>query len=160
MGAAGGREARHPGEPPELRRLHRFVAGAGLPRRGRIADRLGVLRPLRPHGRAPGRRPNQNLKSAQSPHPGGRESAQAPAAQVRPGRKGALMTSGHAWVLLLAWLPALWVAREWRESARRAALVLKAPGLAAVLIALAEPRVTVHETKVAAAILIDTSARL
>src|SRR4051812_19186473 len=68
------------------------------------------------------------------------------------------MTFGHAWILLLAWLPALWVWREWRESARRPALVLKAAGLSAVLIALAEPRITIYETKVAAAILVDTSA--
>ena len=68
------------------------------------------------------------------------------------------MTFGHAWVLLLAWLPAAWVFWEWRESARRTALILKAAGLAAVLVALAEPRLTVHETKVAAAILVDTSA--
>ena len=68
------------------------------------------------------------------------------------------MTFGHAWVLLIAWLPALWVLREWRESARRTALVLKAAGLAAVLLALAEPRLVVQESKVAAAILVDTSA--
>ena len=68
------------------------------------------------------------------------------------------MTFGHAWVLLFAWLPALWVYWEWRDSARRIALLLKAGGLAAVLLALAEPRATVYETKVAAAILVDTSA--
>src|SRR5258707_10163889 len=68
------------------------------------------------------------------------------------------MTFGHAWVLALACLPAIWLAWEWRESARRVALSLKALGLAAVLIALAEPRVTVYESKVAAAILVDTSA--
>src|SRR5579872_1458039 len=68
------------------------------------------------------------------------------------------MTFGHAWVLLFACLPAAWVFWEWRESARRTALVLKAAGITAVLIALSEPRLTVHETKVAAAILVDTSA--
>jgi Ca-activated chloride channel family protein len=68
------------------------------------------------------------------------------------------MTFGHAWVLLFCWLPALWVFWEWRDSARRTALALKAAGAAAVLFALAEPRVTVYETKVAAAILVDTSA--
>src|SRR5262249_38146912 len=59
---------------------------------------------------------------------------------------------------LLVSLPILWLAWEWRESARRIALLLKASGAAAVLIALAEPRVTVYETKVAAAILVGTSA--
>ena len=44
------------------------------------------------------------------------------------------------------------------ESARRIALLLKAGGLTAVLLALSEPRITVYETKVAAAILVDTSA--
>src|SRR6266581_5906272 len=68
------------------------------------------------------------------------------------------MSFAHTWVLLFACLPALWVYWEWRDSARRIALLLKAGGLAAVLIALAEPRVTVYETKVAAAILVDTSA--
>ena len=70
------------------------------------------------------------------------------------------MTFEHPWVLLLALLPALWVFREWRGSARRVALSLKAAGLAAVLVALAEPRVVVYATKVAAGILVDTSASL
>ncbi|HTM50828.1 MAG TPA: VWA domain-containing protein [Bryobacteraceae bacterium] len=68
------------------------------------------------------------------------------------------MTFEHPWVLLGALLPAVWLVWEWRESARRVALALRAAGLAAVLIALAEPRLTVYETKVAAAILVDTSA--
>jgi Ca-activated chloride channel homolog len=68
------------------------------------------------------------------------------------------MTFEHPWVLLGALLPAAWLVWEWRESARRVALALRAAGLAAVLIALAEPRLTVYETKVAAAILVDTSA--
>src|SRR5216683_622937 len=68
------------------------------------------------------------------------------------------MTFGHPWVLLFACLPALWVYWEWRDSARRIALLLKAAGLAAVLVALSEPRITIYETKVAAAILVDTSA--
>ncbi len=68
------------------------------------------------------------------------------------------MSFVHAWVLLLAWIPALWVYWEWRSSARRTALVLKAISLSAVLIALAEPRMTVYERKVAAAILVDTSS--
>ena len=70
------------------------------------------------------------------------------------------MTFSHPWILLLAALPALWVFREWRGSARRVALCLKAGGLAAVLIALAEPRVVVYATRVAAGILVDTSASL
>src|SRR6266849_10898946 len=70
------------------------------------------------------------------------------------------MSYEHPWLLLLAILPLLWVLREWRNSARRAALCLKAAGLAAVLIALAEPRVETYESKVAAGIMVDTSASL
>ena len=47
---------------------------------------------------------------------------------------------------------------EWRSSARRAALLLKAAAILAVLLALAQPRLTVYETKVALAVLVDTSA--
>jgi Ca-activated chloride channel family protein len=70
------------------------------------------------------------------------------------------MTFEHPWVLLLAALPLLWALKEWPGSARRIALSLKAAGLSAVLVALSEPRVSVYETKVAAAVLVDTSASL
>jgi uncharacterized membrane protein len=68
------------------------------------------------------------------------------------------VTFEHPWLVLGALLPAVWLVWEWRESARRVALALKAAGLAAVVIALSEPRLTVYETKEAAAILVDTSA--
>ncbi|MEX2261791.1 MAG: VWA domain-containing protein [Bryobacteraceae bacterium] len=68
------------------------------------------------------------------------------------------MTFERAWVLLLCWLPLAWAAWDWRRSPRRTALVLKALALAAVLLALAEPRLTVFESKVAVALLVDTSA--
>ena len=59
----------------------------------------------------------------------------------------------------LAWTPgSVGLVGVARFAPRRTALLLKAAGLAAVLIALAEPRLTVHESKVAAAILVDTSA--
>ena len=70
------------------------------------------------------------------------------------------MTFDRAWVLLLALLPCAWVVWEWRSSARRAALVLKAAAILAVILALAQPRLTVYESKVALAILVDTSASL
>src|ERR1044071_1806930 len=70
------------------------------------------------------------------------------------------MSFGHPWMLLFIALPIGWVWWEWRESARRLALCLKAIGLAAVLVALSEPRASVYETKVAAGILVDTSASL
>jgi Mg-chelatase subunit ChlD len=68
------------------------------------------------------------------------------------------MTFDRAWVLLLAWLPLAWVIWEWRSAARRGALVLKAASILAILLALAEPRLTIYESKVALAILLDTSA--
>src|ERR1039457_359572 len=68
------------------------------------------------------------------------------------------MTFDHPFALLLLLLPALWAAGEWRLSARRSALLLKAGAFAAIALALAQPRITVYETKMAVAILADTSA--
>ena len=68
------------------------------------------------------------------------------------------MTFAHPWLIPLALAPLLWAAWEWRNSARRAGLAMKAAALAAILLALAEPRLTFYESKVALAILVDTSA--
>ena len=68
------------------------------------------------------------------------------------------MTFDHPWALLLLLLPVAWMAWEWRMSARRTALLLKAGAFAAIALALAQPRITVYETKMAVAILADTSA--
>ena len=68
------------------------------------------------------------------------------------------MTFDRAWVLALAWLPLAWMVFEWRRTTRRLGLVLKALSLIAILVALAEPRLSVSETKVAVAVLVDTSA--
>jgi len=68
------------------------------------------------------------------------------------------MTFDRAWVLAVAWLPLAWAAWEWSRTRRRAALAIKAITLTAILIALAEPRLSVDETKVAVAVLVDTSA--
>jgi len=68
------------------------------------------------------------------------------------------MTFDRAWVLAIAWLPFAWMFFEWRRTSRRSALVLKALSLAAILFALTEPRLNVSETKVAVAVLVDTSA--
>ena len=68
------------------------------------------------------------------------------------------MTFEHPWVLLLALLPIAWAAWEWRLSARRTALLLKAGTFLSVLLALSAPRMTVYETRVAVALLADTSA--
>ena len=70
------------------------------------------------------------------------------------------MTFAHQWLIPLALAPLLWAAWEWRSSARRAGLAVKAAALAAILLALAEPRLTFYESKVGLAILVDTSASI
>src|SRR6516225_10443576 len=64
----------------------------------------------------------------------------------------------RSWVLAIAWLPVAWAAWEWTRTRRRLALALKALTLAAILVALAQPKLSVEETKVALAVLVDTSA--
>jgi uncharacterized membrane protein len=68
------------------------------------------------------------------------------------------MTFEHPWALLLVLLPAAWAAWEWRANPPRASLVLKAAALALIALALAGPRITVYSSKVAVALLADTSA--
>ena len=67
------------------------------------------------------------------------------------------MTFDRTWVLAIAWLPLAWAAWEWGRTRRRLALALKAISLLAILLALAEPRLKVNETRVAVAVLVDTS---
>ncbi len=62
------------------------------------------------------------------------------------------------WPLLFAWLPLAWASWEWRGSSRRVALALKALALTCVLAAFSQPRLKVFESKMAVAILVDTSA--
>src|ERR1017187_693120 len=73
-------------------------------------------------------------------------------------RRDTAMTFDRPWALLLVLLPIAWAAWEWRHSARRSALLLKAGAFACILLALSEPRLTVYQTKVAVAFLADTSA--
>ncbi|MBK9166470.1 MAG: VWA domain-containing protein [Bryobacterales bacterium] len=61
-------------------------------------------------------------------------------------------------MLAVALLPVLWALWLWPRSSRRLMLVLKALSLAAIALALAEPRMLVYESKVALAVLADTSA--
>ena len=68
------------------------------------------------------------------------------------------MTFDRAWVLAIAWLPLAWIMFEWRRTARHLGLILKAVCFTAILLALAEPRMILQETKVALAVLVDTSA--
>ena len=68
------------------------------------------------------------------------------------------MTFDRSWVLVLAWLPLAWMLFEWRRTSRKLGLALKALSLAAILLALSQPRMILQETKVALAVLVDTSA--
>src|SRR5450759_606727 len=72
--------------------------------------------------------------------------------------RGAPMTFDHPWVLLALLLPLGWEAWEWRETARRLDLGLKAAAFVCIVLALSGPRVVVYQTKVAVAVLADTSA--
>jgi len=68
------------------------------------------------------------------------------------------VTFERAWLLPLLVLPLAWTWWEWSRTPRRAGLVVKALSLAAVLLALAGPVLPVWETKMAVAVLVDTSA--
>jgi len=70
------------------------------------------------------------------------------------------MRFDNAWVLTLIWLPVAWAVWEWRRSNRHLAVVLKASSLVAIVLALAQPILTVFESRVAVAVLADTSASL
>lgn len=68
------------------------------------------------------------------------------------------MTFLRDWILIFSVLPIAWAIFEWRRTQRHLALVLKALSFVAVIVALAEPRVSTTETRVAVAVLVDTSA--
>src|SRR5437868_9295483 len=68
------------------------------------------------------------------------------------------MTFDHPWILLLVLLPTAWAVWEWSSCSRRTALLLKAGAVAAIAIALSQLRLTVYQTKVAVAVLADTSS--
>ena len=68
------------------------------------------------------------------------------------------MTLEHPWILVLLPLPAAWLLWQWRRTTRKYGLVLKALAAAAVVLALAQPVISVWETKMAVAVLVDTSA--
>ena len=68
------------------------------------------------------------------------------------------MTFERAWVLFFVFLPLGWMMFEMRHTRRMLALVLKTAAFIAVVLALAEPKLTIPETKMAVAVLVDTSA--
>lgn len=68
------------------------------------------------------------------------------------------MSFDRPWMLLAALAPLLWMAWQWRRTREKTPFVLKALALTAILLALAEPGLKVTETKLAVAVLVDTSA--
>jgi len=68
------------------------------------------------------------------------------------------MTFGRMWVLWLLAAPPLWAWWEWSRSLRRAGIVLKAAVFTLILLALAEPQMTVFEQRMAVGALADVSA--
>jgi Ca-activated chloride channel family protein len=70
------------------------------------------------------------------------------------------MTFVHPWALLLVPLPLLWLAYFWPRVTRHLTLILKALSLAAILFALAEPTMTLPQTKTGTVVLVDTSASM
>jgi Mg-chelatase subunit ChlD len=70
------------------------------------------------------------------------------------------MSFERAWVLIFAALPLAWLWLEWRRAGRRRGLALKAACLLAILLAIAGPKTSVWETKMAVTVLVDTSASL
>jgi Ca-activated chloride channel homolog len=70
------------------------------------------------------------------------------------------MTFERPWMLIIAVLPLLWLAWELRRTRRKTALILKALAFVAILLAISEPRLTTNDTKMAVAVLVDTSASI
>jgi Mg-chelatase subunit ChlD len=68
------------------------------------------------------------------------------------------MTFERVWVLAFLLLPLAWMLFEWRRTRRILALALKTLAFIAIILALAEPKLTLPETKMAVAVLVDTSA--
>ena len=75
-----------------------------------------------------------------------------------PSGEESLMTFERAWVLIFLLLPLGWMFFEWRRTRRITALVLKTLAFLAIVLALAEPTLTVPQTKMAVAVLVDTSS--
>ncbi len=67
------------------------------------------------------------------------------------------MTFDRAWALVLLLLPLGWLVWEWPKTRRTTALLLKAVAFIAIVLALAEPKLTLPQTKMAVAVLVDTS---
>ena len=67
------------------------------------------------------------------------------------------MTFASPWILWFLIIPVLWSAWEWRRTYRAAGVLLKSLVFMLIVFALAEPRLTTFETKMAVAVLADAS---
>ncbi len=70
------------------------------------------------------------------------------------------MTVSHPLALALLLLPLVWLFWEWRRAERSSMLLLKAGALAAIVFAIAQPKLSVVRSKVAVAMLADASASI
>ena len=68
------------------------------------------------------------------------------------------MTFDRAWVLALGWIPLAWGYFEYRRTPRKLGLALKIATFTLILLALAQPRLSISTAKVAVGVLVDTSA--
>ena len=68
------------------------------------------------------------------------------------------MSFEYSWLLFAALLPLVWLAYEWPRTSRRLSLILKALSFVAIIVALARPSISLPESKLAVAVLVDTSA--
>lgn len=68
------------------------------------------------------------------------------------------MSFERPWMLLAALAPLAWMAWEWKHSNRKLGLALKSLSLSVILLAITEPQLTLTESKVALAVMVDTSA--
>ncbi len=62
------------------------------------------------------------------------------------------------WPLVACIAPLVWMAWSWRSTVRKTGLLLKGGMVLAILLALSEPVLRINETKMAVAVLVDTSA--
>ncbi len=70
------------------------------------------------------------------------------------------MTFAQPWLLLLVLAPLIWMFMAWRSASRRITLALKTLSLTMILLAFAEPVITLPDSKTAEVILVDTSASI
>ncbi len=82
------------------------------------------------------------------------------ARKTRRALEEGLMSFERAWVLVFLLLPLGWMLFEWRQTRRSVALAVKTLAFVAIVLALAEPRLTLPETRMAVAVLVDTSASI